>query len=193
VNAKQQEIARLLRKGLDAYGEDDAEAAVYAWNAVLALDPNNSDARDYIDSIGVAAEEPEVAPVPVAEGSGAGPLDEVIALLEQGREVDAHARLLASAADVAPDLETLAVVDLVRAKLLPIYRAGFGRDAMPRAAGDAAQLEALCLTEAACAVHRACNGATLLAALPAASGLDAFDTFHHLSVLVDAGLVSVYA
>ena len=41
MEAKQQEIARLLRIGLDHYGKEDAAAAVGAWNAVLALDPGN--------------------------------------------------------------------------------------------------------------------------------------------------------
>ena len=35
MNAKQKEIARLLRVGLDHYGDGDTDAAVRAWNAVL--------------------------------------------------------------------------------------------------------------------------------------------------------------
>ena len=49
------------------------------------------------------------------------------------------------------------------------------------------------LSAAACAVHGACDGNQRVDQLPAVCGLDAFDTLHQLSVLVDAGLVSVYA
>lgn len=195
MNPKQQEIARLLRAGLDAYGDGDAESAVRAWNAVLALDPHNADARDYIDSVDA---EPELgAPMDEAPLGACEPtlLDEVVALLDSGREIDAHARLEAArgAPGARPDLETLALGELVRARLLPIYRAGFGAEAAPRATGDPRQLDALGLSDAAQALHEACDGRTGVDALPAACGLDAFDTYHQLSILVDAGFVSVYA
>ena len=65
MNAKQKEVARLLREGLDAYGEGDAEAAVRAWQAVLALDPRNADALDYIESLDAALPEADPAAAPV--------------------------------------------------------------------------------------------------------------------------------
>ena len=203
---KQQEIGRLLRVGLDHYGDGDAEAAVYAWNAVLALDPNNPDARDYIDSVAsvdsldlvelvdVVDEEPSTGGVALAAGEQTL-LGETVQLLGEAREVDALALLESSLASAGGelDLETLAVFELVRAQLLPIYRAGFRDEAMPRAGGNSAQLEELGLSPGAIALHAACDGRTRVEALPRASGLDAFETLHQLSVLVDTGLVSLYA
>ena len=193
MNAKQKEIARLLRVGLDHYGDGDTDAAVRAWNAVLALDPRNADASDYIESVDAGTgEEREEEETPL--GTGVRPLlEQVIDLLDAGREIDAFAALDGAVQRDSADLEALAVLELVRARLLPLYRAGFGSDATPRATSDAVRLTALGLGEGALAVHAACDGRTSIEALPAASGLDAFDAFRELGALVDAGLVSVYA
>ena len=47
-NSKLEEIDRLLREGLDHYGYDDVAAAILVWKGVLALDPGNVEAADYI-------------------------------------------------------------------------------------------------------------------------------------------------
>jgi hypothetical protein len=191
MNAKQDEIARLLRAGLDAYGEEDADAAVRAWNSVLALDPGNLDARDYSDSVHAGEDEAkDEASAPFDAGEQTL-LEETVDRLRQGREVDALAVIQSAAASAELDLEMLAVFELVRARLMPIYRAGFREDAIPRAVGDAAQLDALCLPKGARALHAACDGRTPIGTLAAASGLDPFDTLHQLSVLVDTELVSI--
>ena len=192
MNAKQREIARLLRTGLDHYGDGDSESAVRAWNAILALDPHNADARDYIDSVEEGtAQEVQDAHRPLEAGEQTL-LEEAVGLAAQGREKQAHA-LVESQVDASGlDPETLAVVELVRARLLPVYRAGFRRDALPRAAGDASQLCEWGLPAPAHALHAHCDGRTTIEELPEVSGLDAFDTLHHLSMLVDAGLVSIY-
>lgn len=194
MDPKQQEIARLLREGLDHYGEGDADAAVHAWNAVLALDPDNADARDYIDSVDAGADEEPSEDIVLLDAE-LTLLEAAVGLLADAREVDALA-VLGSAMESAEgelDLETLAVYELVRARLLPIYRAGFRADVTPRATGGAVQLEALGLPPAALALHAACDGKTAIEGLSAATGLDCFETFHQLSVLVDTGLVSLYA
>ena len=47
-NSKVEEIERLLRVGLDHYGYDEVGDAMIAWRGVLALDPGNAEAADYI-------------------------------------------------------------------------------------------------------------------------------------------------
>lgn len=48
--AKRQEITRLIKRGLNAYGLGDVRAAIQCWEAVLALDPENGPARDYLET-----------------------------------------------------------------------------------------------------------------------------------------------
>ena len=43
-------VASLLQKGLDAYGENDVPGAITAWREVLALDPDNTEALDFIET-----------------------------------------------------------------------------------------------------------------------------------------------
>ncbi|MGB9735760.1 MAG: hypothetical protein ACP5JP_04075 [bacterium] len=52
----QEEIEKLLQDGLALYGYGKIEQAVAIWKKVLELDPNNTQAIDYIESAGFAVE-----------------------------------------------------------------------------------------------------------------------------------------
>ena len=63
------QIAQLLSEGLDAYGADDVDGAISAWERVIALDPENAEALDYISSAGSPPVPPSAGP-PRSPGRG---------------------------------------------------------------------------------------------------------------------------
>lgn len=44
------EVSRLLKRGLNHYGLGDVEAAISCWEKVIAKDPENRAARDYLET-----------------------------------------------------------------------------------------------------------------------------------------------
>jgi tetratricopeptide (TPR) repeat protein len=55
----------LLRRGLDHYGRNETREAVRCWREVLRLDPDNCEARDYLEAAG--ADTPSIVPQQHAE------------------------------------------------------------------------------------------------------------------------------
>jgi tetratricopeptide (TPR) repeat protein len=51
--SNQAEIDRLLREGLNHYGTGDHAEAARCWRAVLEIDPNHGEARDYLETAGM--------------------------------------------------------------------------------------------------------------------------------------------
>jgi len=185
--ANKQEVDRLLREGLDHYGADDVAAAVAVWNRVLELDPTNVDARDYIEAAGsdAAGDDSE----PDAGHREASVLEEALALAAGGNLADAYALLEGGLAPRDLDLPALAVVELVRGRLLPAYRERFASGGAPRLAIAAGELSKFHLPAHASFLVSLCDGHTDVGELAEAAGMDEFDTLHNLKGLVDAGLV----
>jgi len=49
-DASREEVARLLRRGLNHYGLGDVEAAIGCWEKARKLDPDNRAAHDYLET-----------------------------------------------------------------------------------------------------------------------------------------------
>jgi tetratricopeptide (TPR) repeat protein len=47
---REQEVTRLLKRGLNHYGLGDVEAAIACWERARALDPENQAVRDYLET-----------------------------------------------------------------------------------------------------------------------------------------------
>jgi tetratricopeptide (TPR) repeat protein len=63
-------IAALLQQGLDHYGRNEFDEAVNCWQQVVELDPNQPDARDYLETAGVPCAPEPRAELDFAETSG---------------------------------------------------------------------------------------------------------------------------
>ena len=190
--ADRERIDELLREGLDHYGVDDVDAAVRAWQRVLELDPDNTDARDYIEAAGAdsggGADGAEDAQ---AEGRDATLLEEALMLAAAGQLEDAYALLEGGLLGDDLDLPSLTVLELVRGRLLPSYRARFAKGGAPRLAVASSDVARFNLPPHAGFLVSLCDGRTDVGALSEAAGMDEFDTLRNLKGLVDAGLVSV--
>ncbi|UCE85462.1 MAG: hypothetical protein JSU66_14140 [Deltaproteobacteria bacterium] len=131
-----EEIDRLLREGLNHYGTGDTAEAARCWRAVLELEPDQAEARDYLETAGMlepegagAAAPSEAAPAsPPPEFSAPG-FDFEAPRGESGEAEPAPGPPAADAAGPAPDAQ---VDDLLR----------------PDATGDALFREAKKLFEA---------------------------------------------
>jgi len=62
-----QEVTRLLKRGLNHYGLGELDAAIACWEEALALDPQNSAARDYLETAYEESAEAEASKPPPGE------------------------------------------------------------------------------------------------------------------------------
>jgi tetratricopeptide (TPR) repeat protein len=183
------EIRRLMTRGLDLYALGQVEEATACWRQVLARDPGNAEARDYLQ-----------AAVGDAEGAsaraGVGPagLPEAIALLRAG-ELQQGLELLETLVGREPnDLEAQAFLELTRGALLRSYRARVGRGAAaPRVRIAPAEVMKYNLPAAAGFLLSLIDGRLSVEELLAVSGMDPFETLRALTNLLDAGIVEARA
>ena len=178
-------IARLLAEGLELFGEDRIEQAAIRWREVLSLDPEQREARDYLESAGLAGS-PEASLA--SRTLGARGLAQAAA-----GEAEEALLLLRSAAEATPDaLELQAALELVRAHLFATYRErtrqGTGR---PRIRVGAGELLRFNLPPDAGFVLSMVDGHTRVDELVTVTGMDPFDVLHLLGRLEAAGIVEV--
>ncbi len=93
LEGKRERISRLLREGLDHYGEGRNAEAVRAWNEVLYLDPSHAEASDYLASAGAPA---PARSAPESAGAGGDLVPEALRLLRAG-ELEPALELLEAA------------------------------------------------------------------------------------------------
>jgi hypothetical protein len=176
-----QQIARLLREGLDHYGLDEVEAAVQAWRRVLALDPTHAEALDYLES---AERQGHTA-------SGALPSD-ASALLDGGDLEGAYDRLAGAAArEAKPVLEIEASLELLRARLVGGYREALGASAVPVLRGEPEAIRGLDLPADAGFMLSLVDGTTPVADLISLSGMDDFNALRTLMRLAARGVLEM--
>jgi tetratricopeptide (TPR) repeat protein len=178
-------IARLLAEGLELFGEDRIDQAAIRWREVLSLDPGQREARDYLESAGLAA--PPAASDP-ARALAAQALEQAA-----GGAAEEALLLLRSAAETAPeDLELLAALELVRAHLYATYRERTGQGAgRPRVRVASDQLLRFNLPPDAGFVLSMVDGHTRVEELVTVTGMDPFDVLHLLGRLEAAGIVEI--
>jgi hypothetical protein len=188
--SKREEIARLLAEGLDHYGEDAIGKAIHCWRAVVALDPNNPEALDYIQT----ADRREQRKLPREDqmsDTARRIVHEAGASIEAG-DWEGALDLLRSPGDSEPTgLEYEATIEIVRSRLLRSYADRVGDlDARPalREKGDVRSFN---LPRDAGFVLSLVDGDTRLADLISLSGMDAFEALRIVGHLLDAGIVEL--
>jgi tetratricopeptide (TPR) repeat protein len=189
--SKEQRIARLLNEGLEHYGTGEVAEAILAWEEVLVLDPQNPDARDYVQTA-----DRRKYPRPAKQGSVSSA---VKALSEEARQLTAGSRfedaleLLRSAAEADPSsLELQAALELVRSRLLREYRERVGDlDALPVLKASADAITKFNLPSDAGFLLSLVDGSTSVAELVSLSGMDAFEALRTFWGLLETGIVGL--
>ena len=190
-NDTKEEIASLLRTGLDAYGENDVPGAITAWREVLALDPENTDALDFIETA-------DRRRFPRDDDGGCGRVAvaqqrvvmEARSLIADGNFEESFELLQRAAAAGDFDLDLEATVELVRANLFKIYRDSVGDlKGIPTLAADRSEITKFNLPSDAGFLLSLVDGVMDLDSLMTVSGMDAFEALRTTKNLIDVGIV----
>jgi gamma-glutamylcyclotransferase (GGCT)/AIG2-like uncharacterized protein YtfP len=186
-----QEITRLLAEGLDHYGDDAIGKAIQAWRDVLAIDPQNAEALDYIQT----ADRREQRRLPFDEqlsDTERHIVHESKVLIDKG-DWEGALDLLRSTGDAQPvALEFQATLELVRSRLLRQYTERVGSlDQVPALRGGSADLTSYNLPSDAGFMISLIDGTTPLTDLISLSGMDAFEALRIMGNLLDAEIVEL--
>jgi tetratricopeptide (TPR) repeat protein len=184
--SRSEQVARLLQEGLDHYGEGNASEAERCWSEVLFLDPENREARDYLDTI-----ESQGEGSPGTRASrGPDLAEDALKLMREGHleaALELFETMLRRDADA---LEVQSYLEMVRSKLMDRYRERVGGlEAVPhvRVSGDALMRFNLPATTGF--LLSLVDGRTSVNDLISLSGLDPFDTLRALTGLLETGVV----
>jgi hypothetical protein len=185
------EVASLLRRGLDAYGENDVPGAILAWREVLALDPENTDALDFIDTA-------DRRSVPRDDDGGEGKVAvaqqrvvmEARGLIAEAQFEESYELLERAAESGEFNLDLEATIELVRANLYKAYREFVGDlKEIPELAADRSEITKFNLPTDAGFLLSLVDGVMDLESLMTVSGMDAFEALRTTKNLIDIGIV----
>jgi hypothetical protein len=188
-DAEQEQIDRLLRDGLDHYGIDEIAEALRLWERVLALDPDNSQALDYL---GAAERRSVPRPRKNVDGDAKSALERSRDMMRRGEDAAAYDLLHSLESADKVDLEFEATVDLVRSRLYKGYLERVAdMDCVPLMRADLGTLEQYDLPPGAGFLLSAVDGDTSVADLISLSGSDVFQALHVFNGLLDAGILEL--
>jgi hypothetical protein len=187
------DIQALLREGLDHYGADDTGQAILAWERVLQLDPENVEAKDYIQT----ADRRSVPRPKKASEAANPPLGGLAEARERLTEGDYEGALgFLDAADPVErtKLEVQATTELVRSRLLCEYRERVGDvDSVPQLLAEPVAITKFNLPPDAGFLLSLVDGETSVANMISVSGMDPFVAFRILKGLLEAEILSIRA
>ncbi len=182
-------VAQWLSEGLTLFADGDREAAAECWRRVLSVEPTHPGARDYLRAIGDPAG---------LEGDGVEHhtqlelRDEAVELLSGGLVDEAYELMTTTGTEQTSDLETLALLELLRMHLHEDVIQRLGSSAsVPVIEMAPEDLMKFNLPAGAGFLISRIDGHTPVSDLVAVSGMDPFETMHTLGRLLEAGIVGV--
>ncbi len=185
--SRQEQVARLLQAGLDHYGEGRAAEAGRCWGEALFLDPENAEARDYLEAL----EEDGGAPEAPARERRPDLAEDAMRLMREGHLEAALELFETLARRDGEQIEVETYLEMVRSKLLTRYRERVGGlEAVPAVRLNDRQLMGFNLPATTGFLLSLVDGHTTVNDLISLSGLDPFDTLRTLSGLLEAGVVA---
>jgi tetratricopeptide (TPR) repeat protein len=196
-------VERLVREGLDCFGEGEVARAIACWEEVLRLDPHHALALDYLgaaragEDAGPGDEEFELAESGSGATSGERQERSLEALLGAAQELlrkqdlEGALALFETAAEMdSRRIEIEGYIDMVRSRLLKAYRERVGgRQTVPRLLVDLAEITRYNLHTDAGFLLSLLDGATNVEDLISLSGMNAFEALRILNNLIEAGIV----
>ncbi|MFK7894242.1 MAG: hypothetical protein AB8G23_00300 [Myxococcota bacterium] len=178
-------VSGLLQQGLEFYGTGDVARAFLLWREALELDPGNEEALDYMRDADRRSK-----PRGGAEAEIAGSVIEDVRRLLQDQNAESAYELITSVG-TGDDLESEAMVELLRATLYSGYRKDLGSlGQVPRIVGEAAKsLESRNLPPTAGFLLSMVDGMTPLADLISLSGMDRFEALRSVCRMREAKIL----
>ena len=191
--ASRKTTARWLSEGLERLAAGERAAAADCWRRVLEREPGHRTARDYLASLGEPTPSGSDADPDETEGPTAAEIrGEVLELVAGGLIDEAYELLTTAGGPGAMDLESLGLLELLRAHLHEDVLRRFGSPrSVPVVEMAPEDLMKFNLPAGAGFLLSRIDGVTPLEDLMAVSALDPFDTMHTLGRLLEAGIVGV--
>ena len=184
-----QTISRLMAEGLEHYGQDRVDEAAKCWRAVLRLQPDHEEARDYLVSAGLDPNE-EPAGEAGEDGRPDRLLLEVVELSRCGQSEQALELLESLQQGRSDDLRLQAYMELIRAHVFESHLASLdGGKQVPVIRLGPDELMRFNLPANAGFVLSTIDGFTSVNDVVALSGMDAFEVVHAIKRLLDAGIL----
>ncbi len=182
---KEKKLATLLQQGLELYGTGDVARAFLLWGEVLELDPGNEEAIDYMRDA-----DRRTKPRGGSLGIGTRSLVDDARRILRSEDEEAALELLSSAPS-ASNLESEAMIELLRANVFQRYRAQIGDlSQIPRIVpGATDDLQKRNLPPSAGFLLSMIDGATPMSDLVSVSGMDRFEVLRSLCRMQQAGIV----
>ncbi|RLB50983.1 MAG: hypothetical protein DRJ42_17785 [Deltaproteobacteria bacterium] len=184
----------LVDEGLEAYGAGKEERAIAAWRRALELDPENAQAREYLEVAGVDVPSlAEVVPLhPPSEG-GVPPTpdyrQEIVSAV-QANDLERGLDLIYRARAIHPEDSSLSLsLRHIKKKLTARYERRIGD--MDAVAARTSEQPATELTDNELAVLALVDGIVSFADVIDSSKRGRFQTLRALTVLLDAGILGV--
>jgi len=194
---KKIEANKFLEEGLNLYGLGKFSEAIEKWKKVLEIDPDNSAARDYIESAGgdvnsvpQPAETPQ--PLPFADTSIAESFLREAKEFAQSGKYEAALELLEKSLELDPDnMETHSLYEMVKGKQLKNYINEAGQPGrIPVLLKRTEELLKFNLTKEAGFILSLIDGQVTLDDIVSLSGMDKFSTYRNLVKLKRLGVIS---
>ena len=201
---RQEDVAKWMSEGLALFAAGDRVGAAARWKQVLAVDPDHAVAKDYLGTLGenTAVEQADMDDVNGSAAADAGGESELAAeiraealdLVGGGLIDEAYDLMTSTAGDGPADLETLALLELLRMHLHEDVMRRLGSAAsVPVVEVSPEDLMKFNLPAGAGFLISRIDGQTPVEDLVAVSGMDPFETMHTLGRLLEAGIVGVAA
>ncbi len=184
----------LVDEGLEAYGAGKEERAIAAWRRALELDPENAQAREYLEVAGVdvPALAEGVAQPPPSEGDAAPTPEyqrEIISAV-QANDLERGLDLIYRARAIHPEDASLShSLRHIKKKLTARYERRIAD--MDAVAARTSEQPATELTDNELAVLALVDGIVSFADVIDSSKRGRFQTLRALTVLLDAGIVGI--
>ena len=216
-----EQIASWLQDGLDAYGDGNTSEAIVSWRKVVAADPENVEALDFLQSAdrrefprggkddrrgpadradradrkgeAKGKDQPERKdPGDRAEFAQQDVIGIARGLIASG-QYEESLELLQSANEASEfSIELEATIELVRSNLFATYLKSIGDlSAVPSLVADPAEITKFNLPKDAGFLLSLVDGVTSLANLMTVSGMDSFEVLRTTKNLIDVGIVSM--
>jgi len=196
---KKFEANKYLEEGLNLYGLGMFAEAIEKWKKVLEIDPDNSAARDYIESAGGDAKSvPHSAELPQQEPPAFADSDTAESFLREARglaqsgKYEAALELLEKSLEADPDnMETHSLYEMVKGKQLKNYIKEAGQPGrIPVLLKRPQELLKFNLTKEAGFIISLIDGQVTLDDIVSLSGMDKFSTYSNLVKLKRLGVIS---
>ena len=189
-DSTKEEIARLLAEGLDYYGDDEIGKAIQTWRQVLALEPKNPEALDYIHTAD-RRDQRRLPPDEQLSDEARRIVHEVGPLIENEQWESALDLLRRPEAPATTVVEYEALIEIVRSRLLGQYAERVGIDGMPVMRDGAGDITSYNLPSDAGFMLSLIDGTTRVPDLISLSGMDAFEALRIVGRLLDADIVEM--